>query len=153
MHKGILRNGDVISAAALAALGVYVFVQSRQWAYYGDDGPGPGFFPAWYGCAMVALSLALIVVTIWKQRATEEVDWGGVRRALATWLVFAACAAAMPWLGFSVCFAILTFFMVAVVFRQSVMSAVIAALAASAGFYILFPLVLQVPLPVGVFGF
>ena len=25
------------------------------------DGPGPGFFPSWYGVAMVVLSLALIV--------------------------------------------------------------------------------------------
>ena len=45
----------------LAALGVYIFMEARDWAYYSDDGPGPAFFPVWYGVAMVVLSLALIV--------------------------------------------------------------------------------------------
>ena len=53
--------GEVISGAVLAALGVYIFVQSRAYDYYTPDGPGPGFFPLWYGVAMVVLSLALIV--------------------------------------------------------------------------------------------
>jgi putative tricarboxylic transport membrane protein len=153
VHKDILRNGDVISAAVLAALGAYVFMQSREWAYYGDDGPGPAFFPAWYGGVLVALSLALIVSTITKQRAAEVVDWSGVRRALCTWLVFAACAAAMPWLGFLLSFSVLTFFLVAVIFRQSLLSAGLVALGTSAGFYVVFPLVLQVPLPTGFLGF
>src|SRR5262245_8687621 len=56
-----LKNGDAISGAALAALGVYIVMQSRVWDYYTLDGPGPAFFPFWYGVAMVALSLLLIV--------------------------------------------------------------------------------------------
>ena len=63
MGNAIVRNGEVISGAVLAALGVYIFLQSRAWDYYTADGPGPGFFPTWYGVAIVALSLALIVNT------------------------------------------------------------------------------------------
>jgi putative tricarboxylic transport membrane protein len=153
VNRDILRNGDVLSAAVLAALGVYIFMEARDWTYIGDDGPGPGFFPIWYGVAMVALSLWLIVKTITKQPATETLDWPGIGRALITWAVFAGCAALMGWLGFLVAFAILAFFMVAFIFRQPLVTAAVVAVCASAGFYVVFPLALNVALPTGVFGF
>jgi hypothetical protein len=59
----------------------------------------------------------------------------------------------MAWLGFLISFAILTFFMIAVVFRQSPVMAAVVAVAASAVFYAVFPLALSVSLPTGVFGF
>jgi putative tricarboxylic transport membrane protein len=153
VHKNILRNGDVISAAVLAALGVYVFIEARGWAFVSADGPGPGFFPAWYGAAMVVLSLALIATTIAKPRAADAYDWPAIGRALGLWLVFAVSAALMGWLGFLVCFAILTFFVVAVVFRETLAKAALAAVGTAAGFYVVFTLALSVPLPTGVFGF
>jgi putative tricarboxylic transport membrane protein len=151
--KNILRDGDVISGALLAALGVYVFLESRTWPYYSEDGPGPGFFPAWYGLAMIVLSLALVVSAIWKARTPEAIDWPATRRALATWAAFALAAALMGWVGFLVSFALLTFFIVVYVFQRPPLTAVIVAAATSAGFYVVFPLALSVPLPTGVFGF
>jgi putative tricarboxylic transport membrane protein len=153
VHKDILRNGDVLSAAVLAALGVYIFMEARNWPYYSEDGPGPAFFPVWYGVAMVVLSLALIAITIAKKPKAEEPDWQGVRRALITWAAFAVCSALMGWLGFMVSFAILTFFMITFVFGQPPVKAGIVAVAAAAGFYLVFPFALSVPLPTGVFGF
>jgi putative tricarboxylic transport membrane protein len=153
VSKDILRNGDAMSAAVLAALGVYIFLESRDWGYYGEDGPGPAFFPAWYGVAMVALSLALLVSAIRSNVKTDDIDWQGVGRAFVTWLAFAVCAALMGWLGFLISFAALTFFMIAVVFRQSALTAGITAVGAAAGFYLVFPFALSVQLPIGVFGF
>lgn len=153
MSKDTLRNGDVISSAVLAALGVYIVMESRDWAYVGDDGPGPAFFPIWYGVAMVVLSLALIAITVAKQPKAETPDWQGVGRALVTWAAFAICAFLMTWLGFLISFAILTFFMVAFVFRQPPVKAGIVAVGAALGFYLVFPLALSVALPIGVFGF
>ena len=60
MGKALVRDGDVISGAVLSALGLYIFLQAHQWDYSGPDGPGPGFFPTWYGLGMIALSLAMI---------------------------------------------------------------------------------------------
>src|ERR1044071_6581148 len=110
-----LKGGDVISGGVLAALGPYIVIQSRAWEYSGPDGPGPGFFPLWYGVAMVALSLLLIATSIRKGSADNgAIDWPGTRRALATWAAFALSVALMEWLGFIVSFALLTFFIVAV---------------------------------------
>jgi putative tricarboxylic transport membrane protein len=151
--KDIVRNGDVLSAAALAALGVYIVAEASDWAYLGDDGPGPAFFPIWYGIAMIALSLALIAITVAKQPKAGTPDWQGVGRALIAWAAFAVCALLMTWLGFLVSFAILTFFVFAFVFRQPPVTAAVVAVGASAGFYVVFPLALSVSLPTGVFGF
>lgn len=153
MTKDILRNGDVLSAAALAALGVYVFAEAWSWPYYNEDGPGPGFFPVWYGVVMVVLSLALIAMTIAKLPRAETPDWQGISRALITWAAFAISAALMGWLGFLVSFALLTFFMITYVFRQPAVTAGVAAVIAAAAFYLVFPFALSVPLPTGVFGF
>ena len=58
---GLARDRDVLSGAVLAGLGVFILSQALEWTYLGPDGPGPGFFPTWYGLAMIALSLGLVV--------------------------------------------------------------------------------------------
>jgi putative tricarboxylic transport membrane protein len=151
--KDILRNGDVLSAAALAALGIYVLMEAWNWPYYNDDGPGPAFFPIWYGVGMVVLSLALIGMTVAKLPKAESPDWPGISRALITWGAFAISAVLMKWLGFMVSFALLTVFIITYVFRQPPVTAVVVAVVAALGFYLVFPLALSVPLPTGVLGF
>lgn len=153
VSKDILRNGDVISAAVLAALGVYIVFEASEWGYIGDDGPGPAFFPIWYGIVMIVLSLGLIATTVAKGVRAEAPDWQGVGRALITWAAFAICAALMGWLGFMIAFAILAFFMIAYVFRQPPLKAAVVAVCTALGFYLVFPLALNVALPTGVFGF
>src|SRR6476620_8656839 len=112
MSKDVVRNGDVIAGAALAAFGVYIFLQARAWDYTTPDGPGPGFFPTWYGVAMVALSLALIISSIRKAQAHQAADWPAIGTALSTWFAFAASVALMHALGFLISFALLTFALV-----------------------------------------
>jgi putative tricarboxylic transport membrane protein len=151
----ILKDGDVISGAVLAALGVYIVMQARAWEYSGPDGPGPGFFPFWYGVAMVALSLLLIGSRV-RKGADENggaIDWPATGRALSTWAAFALSIALMGWLGFVVSFALLTFFTVAVIFRRSLITAGITAVVSALAFYLLFPVVLSVELPTGLLGF
>ena len=152
MLKDSLRNSDVIAGAVLAALGAYILIESREWGYFGDDGPGPAFFPAMYGIAMLVLSLALIVTAVRKGEA-QEFDWRAIGKAVTVWVAFALSVALMPWLGFLVSFALLAFFMIAFIFRQPLGMAGLVAVCTSAGFYLLFPLALSVPLPTGIFGF
>jgi putative tricarboxylic transport membrane protein len=151
----ISSSGDVISGALLGALGVYIVIEARKWTYLASDGPGPGFFPTWYGAAMIVLSLALIVSAVAKKARAPEatIDAAALRRALGTWAAFAGAAALMKPLGFVVSFALLVFFVVAVVFRKAVSTAVITAVCAALAFYVTFPLALDVPLPKGFLGF
>ena len=135
---------DFWSGLALGGLGVYIVLQARGWEYLGPDGPGPGFFSLWYGVAMAALSLFLMVSSL---RERSAVDWSGAGRALTAWVAVAVTVAALKFAGFLICFAALTFFTVAVMYRRPPAVAAITAVACAAAFYLVFPLALGVKLP------
>jgi putative tricarboxylic transport membrane protein len=139
----------------LAGLGIFIIVEAKEWEYLGPDGPGPGFFPLWYGIAMVALSLLLVGMSL-ASRAGEPgkpVAWDEVGRALLAWAGLALCAGLLKLLGFLVAFGLFTFFLVAVMYRRPLGTAVAVSVGVSLGFYLLFPLALNVALPVGKLGF
>ena len=136
------RSPDFWSGLALAALGGYIIVQARGWDYMTDDGPGPGFFPLWYGVAILACSAYLVFFG-----KDNPGDWRGAGRALATWAVLAASVAVLQFVGFAISFAALTFFIVAVMYRRPPAVAAVVALVTVAGFYLIFPLALGVALP------
>ena len=154
MEGGTRGSGDLWSGLALALLGIYIVVQAWQWEYLGPEGPGPGFFPLWYGLAILALSALLVVSQL--RRApprSKPVEWSRVARALSAWLALAVSVALFKVLGFVVSFALLTYFMVAVMYRRPPQTAALAALASGAGFHLLFDQLLGVSLPSGFLGF
>jgi putative tricarboxylic transport membrane protein len=154
MLGAFLKKGDVISGAVLAALGVYIITQARAWDYYTLDGPGPGFFPFWYGVVMVVLSLLLIAnAARTGDEGDSKVDWPATGRAMTVWLAFALSVALMNFVGFLISFALLAFFLVAVVFRQRVLTAAVVAVTSALAFHLIFPVALSVSLPTGPFGF
>ena len=137
------RSGDFWSGLALAALGGTIVYQALGWEYLGQDGPGPGFFPLWYGIAMLALSLVLV----FSRKENQKIEWRGAGRAFATWGAFAVSVAVLKIVGFLVSFAVLTFFLVAVMYRRPPAIAALVAIGVAAGFYLIFPLALGVALP------
>ena len=149
----VMRRGDFWSGLALAALGTYIVVEARGWVYMGEDGPGAGFFPMWYGGAMVVLSLVLVASAVLKAppAATQpRVIWRDVGRALTCWAAFVACIALMPVAGFVISFALLTWFIVAVMARQPQRVAWAVAIGGSALFYAIFDYALDLALPHGI---
>jgi putative tricarboxylic transport membrane protein len=150
------RSGDFWSGLALAALGAWIVGQARGWTYMGEDGPGAGFFPLWYGAVMVLLSLVLVARTVMAKVPREgnapEVkapEWRELGRALACWAALVASIALMPLTGFLVAFALLTWFVVAILARQPQRVAITLALGSSLAFYVLFAVLLDVSLPKG----
>jgi putative tricarboxylic transport membrane protein len=138
-----MRRPDFWSGFALAALGGYIVYSARGWEYLGQDGPGPGFFPLWYGIAMLALSLLLI----FSINENQKISWKGAGRAFTTWAAFAVAVAVLKLVGFFISFAVLTFFLVAVMYRRPPAIAALVAAGLAAGFWIVFPFALGVPLP------
>ena len=154
MEEGTRKSGDLWSGIALAALGAYIVIQARQWEYLGPEGPGAGFFPLWYGIAILGLSVLLIVSHLRRGSARgNAIDWTKLGRALSTWFALAVSVALFKPLGFVVSFALLTYFIVAVMYRRPLATAALVAVASAGGFYLVFDLALGVPLPVGVLGF
>jgi putative tricarboxylic transport membrane protein len=144
------RRGDFWSGLALAALGTYIVVEAHRWVYMGEDGPGPGFFPMWYGGAMVVVSLFLALGTVLKPGADRgKVDWADLRRAFTCWIAFIGCVALMRVVGFVVAFGLLTWFITAVMARERQRVAIPVAVGGAVLFYLLFELALDVSLPKG----
>lgn len=153
--SGRINDGDVWSGGVLAALGVYVVLEARQWDYLTPEGPGPGFFPMWYGIALVALSLLLIVGRLRQPRSEleEGVNWQEVGRALGVWLAFALSVALLKVLGFLIAYAALACFVVCVMYRRPLTTGLATGIGGAVLFQLVFPLALDVKLPVGIFGY
>ena len=150
-----VANGDVVSGGVLAGLGVFVVTQASRWDYLAPEGPGPGFFPLWYGLALIALSLALMIGALRRRAAVPErrVNWGEVGRALFAWAGLTVAIGLLNVLGFLVSFALLAFFIVSIMYRRPLAFGVVAGGLSAAVFYLIFPLALNVALPTGLFGF
>src|SRR5258708_19415724 len=111
MEEGTRKSGDLWSGVALAALGLYIVFQARQWEYLGPDGPGAGFFPLWYGLAILGLSL-LLVVSHFRRRSAhgKAIDWTRLGRAFSTWFPLPVSVALFKPLGFLFTFPLPTSF-------------------------------------------
>lgn len=155
MEEKSFKAADLWSGLVLAALGMFIIMEARQWEFLGPDGPGPGFFPLGYGIAMGVLSGVLVISSALRKasRADGAVNWRETGRALATWLALVVSVAALKLLGFAISFALLTFFIVAVMYRRPLTVAASVAATSAAGFYFLFTFALGVSLPAGVLGF
>ncbi len=151
--KDFTRSADFWSGLALAALGAYIVSEAWRWGYMTEEGPGPGFFPLWYGSLMVILSLALVAGAVLKKPAgaAKAVRWNDLGRAILCWVAFTASIALMPLVGFMVSFALLTWFIVAVMARRPQKIALPLAIGGAVGFYALFELGLDLTLPHGIF--
>ena len=150
-----MKIGDIVSGAVLAGLGLFIILEARQWDYLGADGPGPGFFPLWYGALIVVLSLVLIVASVAKGAAVpgKPVNWREVGRAMSAWLALGLCVGLLQALGFLIAFGLFTFIIVFLMYRRPLMPAIAVSIGVPAGFYLVFPLALNVGLPVGPLGF
>lgn len=151
-----LRAGEIVSGLLLMALGVLVIVEARQWEYLTPEGPGAGFFPLWYGVALAALAALLIAVNLIPGRVAfvaRSVKWRAAGRALAAWGALVATVTLLKPLGFVASFALLTFFIVFVMYRERLWVALALAAGLAAGFYVVFPVALGLALPAGPWGF
>ena len=148
-----VRRGDLVSGLVLAAVGAFVVVQALGWDYMTPDGPGAGFFPRWYGIAMVALSLGLVVRSL-RNRASDAAPStpGGHGRALACWVALVACILLSKPIGFFPSFTLLCWSVGTFLFAQRQRTAIPLALVTTAAFWLVFDVALGVALPRGPWG-
>jgi putative tricarboxylic transport membrane protein len=146
------HRGDFWSALALAGLGTYTIVQARGWVYMSEDGPGAGFFPLWYGVALLALSLVLLARSVRARAAASPSGTASsaAGRAAACWAALMVFIALLDVAGFVVALALLTWFIVAVMFRRPQRVALTVAIVSALAFQLVFGVGLGMPLPAGV---
>ena len=153
MNRASVRCGDFVSGLALAALGAFIVVQALGWEYMTPDGPGAGFFPRWYGIAMIALSLTLVVGSLRNGPAPAvKASDSSHGRALACWAALVGCILLSKAIGFFASFALLCWFVSTMLFAQPQRTAIPFALGSAAVFWLVFDVALGVSLPRGPWG-
>lgn len=151
-----LDRSELVGALLVIALGVFVAAEAWDWPYLTKDGPGPGFFPLWIGIALIGLSGLLVVLQVADAGGGKPVprtSWKGAGPVLVGWAALMVTAALLKPAGFTVTYALLTVFLIRMVFRQSWRAALTVSLVSAAGFWVLFVKLLRVQLPAGPWGF
>lgn len=148
-----IAKGDLITGLGLTAFGAYIVWQSSHWVIFGPDGPGPGFFPIFYGALMFLvagyLALRSLRTASANHQAEDEEDHKGVWGALGAWVCLALSIPLMTVLGFVAGFSIFAFVLIRFIFGQPYLRAAVAAVAIAVALHIIFPVLLAVELPEG----
>ena len=151
-----MRSADRIVGAALLALALaFVAYALRQYAYWGENGPGPAFLPFWVGLVLALLATLLLVGAVrspdpgpaWLPDRTGLIRIGIVLGATLAYV------ALLGVLGMAIATALFLVVLVRWPDRQPWPTAIAVAITVAALNHVVFVRWLKVPLPAGPFGF
>lgn len=139
----------LVGIGALAAVGVYVLVDSLGLGLWTSLGPGPGMFPFAMGVLLVSMSAVWLLQEL---RNPSEAP-GGVDRRLVIEVVvsLAILAAVMDLIGFQLSMFLFLMYHLKLRGRRTWGSSLIIAVAGSFGAFYAFNFGLNVALPVSAF--
>ena len=143
-----------ITGALLTVLGVYVTIYSFTKLGVGTmRRPGPGLFTLVCGSGILVMSL-LWIITGWKEKDEnplfEKGGWISPLLGTAVTLVYALL---MTPLGYTLSTAVFIVLWQVIIARAKPLTVILFALIGSAVMFVLFELLLGVPLPNGFIGF
>jgi putative tricarboxylic transport membrane protein len=146
--RGVLAQR--IAGLSLAALGVVVWVESRDLTVMEEGVPGPGLLPAVVAGSLVVLGVALAL----RARAEAGLATAGAaldRRArrkvgLAA-VCFAAYVAIVPAIGYTPATLVFCFALLSAVMHYSLLQRVLASVGVTLLMYLVFEVMLGVGLP------
>lgn len=152
-----LREADIVSGGVLAAFGVFVTFQSLQLSFYSDRVPGPGFFPALLGIALIIAGGYLLLTRL---RSTGDSADGFTLpnrqqaiRALSLWVTILVATLLVGPLGFLLPMFLLVGVILFVIESRRGLGPAVTTIAIPLLTWLLFVQLLQVRLPAGPFGF
>ena len=147
---------SAIVAAIIACVGVTTIVGSLPLGYWTALGPGPGFFPLWLGIllAMLGVAWAVTEVRSWRAgvssrpaSAEEEPPEYSLPTAAAIVASLVILAACLEVLGYQLSMLFFLLFHLLVLGKRGLLLSAVIAVAGSFGVFMVFTLLLGVPLP------
>jgi len=148
-----MRNVGVTVSVFILLFAAFIFYQSFDFEYYGEFGPGPGFFPRWLGGILMVLSL----LNIWQSIKGEIVWFSDVMpkgKELKT--VLKICGSiilfivVVPYTGFMIAGTLILFILFYPEYKwyRAIGMSVLTTLVV----FVVFKVILHIPLPVNAFG-
>jgi putative tricarboxylic transport membrane protein len=155
-----VEHRDLWSSLFWAGIGVIFCVGGLQYGFGSAGVPGPGFLPFLVGAVLFGLSLLLLFLSILRRGADLSIrgvttDASAKEKAKRILLVLGALlfyVIAFERLGFLITSVVFMIFLIRLNLREW-RFVLLAAFSFTAFVYILFKLLLRVPLSQGIFGF
>ena len=154
----MFRDRDVSSSVFWALVGILFSIGGIHYGIRRSGIPGPGFLPFVTGLILVVLSLTLLISGVLRKRSSATFaepllpDRQAIQRILQVLVALCFYALAMERLGF----APTTFLFMVLALRLEPRRwtfIIPAAIGATAFFFLLFKVLLRVPLPPGILGY
>jgi putative tricarboxylic transport membrane protein len=139
-------TADRAAGLALILIGALAIVESRALPFGSLKQPGPAMLPVVLGAALIAFGALLAAFGRTGPRLAE-IGWEEARQALLILAGAATAAFFLERLGYVITMAALLAYLLAVVARRHILIAVPCALLLAGGTFLLFDLLLRVPLP------
>lgn len=146
----LARVGQLVTALALTAAGLFFVWQSAFLPFGGFALPGPGFFPFVLGIAIAVLALA-VLLRAWSEAGDGEVVYVGHRDILVVVGALVGVAFAFERLGAHATLGLFMFCLLLLVARTSLWRALAGAGLGVIAVWVFFNLLLGVQLPRGQF--
>ena len=156
-----MTRADLFAGLVLAAGFGAALWEAGSFQYGTEFAPGPGFAPVWLSAIGIALSL-LIAFHAFRamrdpERSTDDgadaLDKAGLFRVGATLAGLVAMMAVASWLGLVPSILVFLLFLTLYVQRLSILTAIGASVGTVFFVYVVFVLLLDVPIPSGPLGF
>lgn len=152
----MLRASDLISGLAVAGLGAFILLQSRNFPQVGGIGVAPSFYPGVIGGVLLLCGLSLAATSVRRGEAlplADKVDWfrrpGNVVAVASVPASIVLYGLLSQPLGFlATCFLVSAGLLLA--FRVRLVICLVTALFVTAALYLIFVTLFRVPLPYGV---
>ena len=151
MGMPVQVTADRAAGLALVLFGALAIVESRALPMGSLRHPGPAFFPIALAAALI-LAGALLVVFGGRGKRLAEIGWEEAFHALLIMLGAGAATWLLERAGYVITMTALLLYVLAVVARRNVFVSAAVALALAGGTFVLFDLMLRVPLPRSPFG-
>lgn len=152
-----MKKGDTIFAIICMGLSLWLILESLQFDYLSDFGPGPGFEPFWLGVMLALLSIALLINTL-RKKNNEEDDkprlpgWKSLGRLGVIMLIMAGLALSMNTLGFILVVFIFVALILYILEKVSILKSVFYGIMFSGFIFLLFRYWMNIDLPKGFVG-
>ena len=151
------RTVHVVLGLVVAAGAAWMLYRSlTELPFMGDNGePGPGYLPVLLTVCLIALGLALSVVSLVGPRArsgeapTLSFGRAEIGRALLVWVALGVCTALLEPFGFLIAGEALVLVIILIVERMRTIPSIVTLLLLPPAFYFLFETLLEVQLPEG----
>ncbi len=151
-----MRKVDIVSGAVFVIFGAVTLIQSLQLSFFTEGVPGPGFFPGLLAGALMVTGALLVVTRVAKpEGAFEDFAWPTAwqaRRSLGLWIAALGSVLLIGIVGFLLAMFVLVGVLLFVIEGRRSLSAVATVIITPLLAYGLFGVLLQVRLPLGLFG-